>query len=395
MATYPQYVPEFSININGEPMPSVVRNSVISVKFEDGRDASNRVEISIANSDLRFLRNHIRGLGFSPFPTAITMGPVPVASLNPPGTFDIDNKVSLAIGYAPSAPTEVFLGEITGVEVNYPNGGMPTMTVVAHDYMNRLQNGKISRGFGFLPDFLIAVILSAENLLIPLIDPAIVAASTAIAVVNYIFGGTGRKQAGRSDFDMLKEIAATYDADFWVDGNTLYLTRFIDKDYSPRLTLTWGKNLLEFTPKVTTIGQVAGVAMRFTLREIPLDFLVSVYYDFDSESLGFLVLPGAAAASAQSLIGPLLTLIDQPIGTPADIVNSALVITNELRSKINNRLTGSGCAIGDPRIRSGAMIQLDGLGPDFSGNYRVVSATHSIDAGGYRTSFQVRKEIIP
>jgi uncharacterized protein len=395
MATYPQYVPEFSININGESMPSVVRNSVISVKFEDGRDASNRVEISIANSDLRFLRTHIRGLGFSPFPTAITMGPVPVASLNPPGTFDIDNKVSLAIGYAPSAPTEVFLGEITGVEVNYPNGGMPTMTVVAHDYMNRLQNGKISRGFGFLPDFLIAVILSAENLLIPLIDPAIVAASTAIAVVNYIFGGTGRKQAGRSDFDMLKEIAATYDADFWVDGNTLYLTRFIDKDYSPRLTLTWGQNLLEFTPKVTTIGQVAGVAMRFTLREIPLDFLVSVYYDFDSESLGFLVLPGAASASAQSLIGPLLTLIDQPIGTPADIVNSALVITNELRSKINNRLTGSGSAIGDPRIRSGAMIQLDGLGPDFSGNYRVVSATHSIDAGGYRTSFQVRKEIIP
>jgi hypothetical protein len=395
MATYPQYVPEFSININGQPMPSVVRNSVISVKFEDGRDASNRVEIAIANSDLRFLRNHIRGLGFSPFPTAITMGPVPIASLNPPGTFDINNTVSLAIGYAPSAPTDVFLGEITGVEVNYPNGGMPTMTVVAHDFMHRLQNGKIARGFGFLPDFLIAVILSAENLLIPLIDPAIIAASTAIAVVNYIFGGTGRKQAGRSDFEMLQEIAATYDADFWVDGHVLYVTRFIDKDYSPRLTLTWGQNLLEFTPKVTTIGQVAGVGMRFTLREIPLDFLVSVYYDFDSESLGFLVLPGAASASAQSLIGPLLTLIDQPIGSPADIVNSALVITNELRSKINNRLTGTGSAIGDPNIRAGAMIQLDGLGPDFSGNYRVVSATHSIDAGGYRTSFQVRKELIP
>jgi uncharacterized protein len=395
MATYPQYVPEFTININGQPMPPMVRSSVISVKFEDGRDASNRVEISIANADLRFLRNHIRGLGFSPFPTAITFGPVPVASISPVGTFDIDNKVSLAIGYAPNAPTDVFLGEITGVDVNYPNGGMPTMTVVAHDYMNRLQNGKISRGFGFLPDFLIAVILSAENLLIPLIDPTIIAASTAIAVVNFIFGGTGRKQAGRSDFDMMKEIAATYDADFWVDGNFMYLTRFIDKDYSPRLTLTWGQNLLEFSPKVTTIGQVAGVGMRFTLREIPLDFLVSVYYDFDSESLGFLVLPGAAAASAGALIGPLLTLIDQPIGTPADIVNSALVITNELRSKINNRLTGSGSAIGDPRIRAGAMIQLDGLGPDFSGNYRVVSATHSIDSSGYRTSFQVRKELIP
>lgn len=394
MATYPQYVPEFNISINGEAMPAVVRSSVISVKFEDGRDAADRVEISIANSDIRFLRSHIRGLGFSPFPTAITMGPVQVADLAPAGTFDIDNTVSLAIGYAPDTPTSVFQGEITGVEVSFPNGGMPTMTIVAHDYMNRLQQGKISRGFGFLPDALIAAIMSAENLLLPAIDPVIIAGSVAMAAVNYIFGGTGRKQAGRSDFELMQEIAATYDADFWVEGSVLYLSRFL-KDYTPRLTLTWGQNLLDFSPKVSTIGQVAGVGMRFTLREIPLDFLVSVYYDFDRESLGFLVVPGAAAASAQQLIGPLLTLIDQPINSPADIANSALVISHELRQKINNRLTGSGSAVGDPRIRAGAMIRIDGLGPDFSGDYRVVSATHSIDSGGYRTAFQVRKELIP
>ena len=394
MAAYPQYVPEFSISINGEAMPAVVRSSVTSVKYEDGRDAADRVEISIANSDLRFLRSHIRGLGFSPFPTAITMGPVQVADLAPAGTIDIDNTVSLAIGYAPDTPTQVFQGEITGVEVSFPNGGMPTMTIVAHDYMHRLQNGKISRGFGFLPDALIAMILSAENLLLPAIDPTIIAGSVAMAAVNYIFGGTGRKQAGRSDFELLQEIAATYDADFWVDGSVLYMSRFL-KDYTPRLTLTWGQNLLDFSPKVSTIGQVAGVGMRFSLREIPLDFLVSVYYDFDRESLGFLVLPGAAAASAQQLIGHLLTLIDQPINSPADIANSALVIAHELRQKINNRLTGSGSAVGDPRIRAGAMIRVDGLGPDFSGDYRVVSATHSIDGGGYRTAFQVRKELIP
>src|ERR1035438_4356465 len=387
MATYPQYVPEFSISINGEAMPAVVRSSVTSVKYEDGRDAADRVEISIANSDLRFLRSHIRGLGFSPFPTAITMGPVQVADLAPAGTFDIDNTVSLAIGYAPDTPTKVFQGEITGVEVSFPNGGMPTMTIVAHDYIHRLQNGKISRGFGFLPDALIAMILSAENLLLPAIDPVIIAGSVAMAAVNYIFGGTGRKQAGRSDFELLQEIAATYDADLWVEGSVLYVSRFL-KDYSPRLTLTWGQNLLDFSPKVSTIGQVAGVGMRFSLREIPLDFLVSVYYDFDRESLGFLVVPGAAAASAQQLIGPLLTLIDQPINSPADIANSALVIAHELRQKINNRLTGSGSAVGDPRIRAGAMIRIDGLGPDFSGDYRVVSATHSIDSGGYRTAFQ-------
>jgi phage protein D len=66
-----------------------------------------------------------------------------------------------------------------------------------------------------------------------------------------------------------------------------------------------------------------------------------------------------------------------------------------LREKLNKRLTGKGSAIGDPRIRAGAMIRIEGIGPDFSGDYRVANATHSLNASGYKTSFEVFKEIIP
>jgi hypothetical protein len=394
MAKYPSYAPDFRIRINGSDMPAQVRTAVTSVRYEDGRQAADRVEIGIANPNLRLLKNHIRGLGFQPFPSAVSLGPTRVGQAAPPGTFDIDNKLTLSMGYAPDPLEEMFEGEITGVSVTFPNGGMPGMTLVAHDYLNRLQRGNYARGFGFLPDALIATILGAENLLIPSIDPAIVAGSTALAAVNYIFGGSGRKQRGQSDFELLQEVAATYDADFWVDGNVLYLSRFI-KEFTPRLTLTWGKDLLEFSPKVSTIGQVAGVGMRFVLREIPLDFLVAVGYDFDRESIVISVVPGAAAATTQQLLGSIIEIIDQPIGSPADITNSALVIAHELRQKLNNRLTGTGSCVGDPRVRAGAMIRVEGLGPDFSGNYRVSSATHSIDGSGYRTNFEVRKEIIP
>jgi hypothetical protein len=41
------------------------------------------------------------------------------------------------------------------------------------------------------------------------------------------------------------------------------------------------------------------------------------------------------------------------------------------------------------------MVRIEGLGPDFSGDYRITSATHSIDTGGYRTSFEARREIMP
>ena len=135
--------------------------------------------------------------------------------------------------------------------------------------------------------------------------------------------------------------------------------------------------------------------MKFTLREIPLDFQVTVGWDFDRETLFITVLPGVAAAGAKSVVGPAFSIIDQPISSPGDIANSALVILNELRTKLNNRLTGSGSCVGDPRIRANEIIRLEGLGPDFSGNYRIKSAAHSIDGSGYRTNFQVFKEIIP
>lgn len=351
------------------------------------------MEVELANTNLRWLQTHIRGLGFRP-PSGLKVGPIRVLDGAPDGTFDLDNKLDLAIGYAPDPLNEVFEGEITGVDAKFPNGGVPTLTVVAHDYMHRLAEGSYARGFGPLPDALIAAILSAENLLIPAIDPTLAAASTAIAVVNAIFSGTGRKQKGQSDLELMQEIAAAYDAEFWVEGNVFFFSRFF-KDFTPAATLTWGESLLDFSPRVSKIGQVVGVAAKFSLREIPLDFVVTVSWDFDREALSLLVVPGAAAVVTKTLTGPLMTLITHPIGSPADITNSALLIAHKLRKKINNRLTGTGTAIGDPRIRAGAILRLEGLGPDFSGDYRVASADHSFNESGYRTKFTVRKEIIP
>lgn len=389
----PLHVPDFHVTVNGTALPARVRSTVTSVRYQDGTQVADRVEVGLSNPDLRWLSRHIRGLGFHAFPTGLRVGSLRALDGVAEDTFDVSNSLSLALGYVGGPLEEVFKGEVTGLNASFPNGGMPSMTLVAHDHLHRLAQGTAARGFGLLPDFLVAAILSAENLLIPAIDPTIVAASTAMTAINVIFGGAGRKQKGQSDLKFLAEIAATYDADFWVDGDVLYLSRFL-KEHSPRLTLTWGRSLLDFTPRVTTVGQVAGVSMKFVLREIPLDFLVTVFWDFDLERLGVTVVPGIAAKGAKSK-GSAFTIIDQPISSPADIATSALVIYRELRNRLNKRLTGSGSAIGDPRIRAGAVIRLDGLGPDFSGDYRVTSATHTVDGGGYRTNFDVHKELLP
>src|SRR5262249_28065203 len=150
--------------------------------------------------------SHIRGLGFQPFPTGVKVGPVRALDVSN-GLFNLDNKLALSLGYATGPLADVFLGEITGVEADFPAGGLPTLRVVAHDYLHRLSEGSYARGFGRLPAWVVAAILSAENLLLPLIDPAVAAASTATAVLNYIFKGTGRKQRAQSDLELFKEIA--------------------------------------------------------------------------------------------------------------------------------------------------------------------------------------------
>ncbi|MGI9073238.1 MAG: phage late control D family protein [Bryobacteraceae bacterium] len=388
-----QYAPDYRLQLNGEEIPVALRSAITSISYDDGQNAADRVEVTIANANLRWLQSHIKGLGFRPFPTGVSVGPVHGPNTND-GLFDIDNNLVLSLGYADGRMEEVFKGEITGVEADFPMGGLPTMTVVAHDYLHRLSEGSYGRGFGPLPDMVIAAILSAENLLLPAIDPALAAASTAIAVVNIIFNGSGRKQKGQTDLQLLKEIAEAYDADFWVDGDVMYLSRFI-KEYTATVHLKWGESLLSFSPRVSTIGKVAGVGVKFTLREIPLSFMVAVAWDFDRESLQIQVVPGAAAASLKSIIGPITAFINKPIGSPADITNSAIFLVRKLRQTINNRLTGTAVAVGDPKIRAGAIVEIEGVGPDFSGNYRIVSASHVINTQGYRTHFQFQKEILP
>jgi hypothetical protein len=152
---------------------------------------------------------------------------------------------------------------------------------------------------------------------------------------------------------------------------------------------------MDFSPQASTVGRVVSVAMKFTLRELKTSFVVTAFWDFDRERLGIQVTAGAAAGGQKSVVGPGIMIVDQPISSAADITNSALSIVRELRTKLNQRLTATANAVGDPRLRAGAVVRLEGLGPTFSGDYRVTSATHTLDAGGYRTGFQVRREILP
>ena len=360
MADNPRYAPEFKIRINDEAIPAAMRASTTQVSYTDGTEGADQVQFGLANPDLRWLDHPL---------------------------LKLKNKLSLSLGYAPDALEEVFVGEITTKEASFPSGGVPSVTVRALDLTHRLQRGTKERGFGPLPDPLIVSFIAVENGLKPMLDPG-----AALAAVLSVLFSRPRFQANQTDFDFLNQIASDMGVKMFVEGDTLSFRLL--QEVTPRLTLQWGRSLLDFSPTRTNIGEIFGVSIKIWLQEFKLDFVIGVSWDFDAERLDIQVVPGIAESALESVSQPKLKLVDQPISDPTDIAPAILQALSTLKTRLNNLHRGNGSAIGDTRIRAGSVIELDGVG-EFGGNYRIVSTTHSIDTGGYRTSFEARREIIP
>ena len=376
-----QYAPEYRLTINGAPLPPAVRGSVIRISHQDGIVGSERVELTLANPNLRWLDDPL---------------------------FRVDNSVTLALGYADRPLEHVFVGEITGVTPSFPSGGMPTLTVIAHDFLERLTAGTKYRAFQLslpcigkfpLPDPLVADLVAATNLLVPVVDPAGAAIAFLSLMLAYAIDPLAAKrsiriQESQSDFDFLTGIARDNGWEMAIDHAMEprgYVLRFrsLFSDFAPTASLAWGRSLVEFSPRLTTVGQVAGVATRLWVPEIKTEFVIVLAWDYDRASFDFQIYPSLGDLGTV-LGGKSSQILNMPPGGPAEIPKMLL---SELLPRLNNRLTGTGTAVGDTTLRAGGVVNLDGLGEQFGGLYRITAATNTIDAGGFRTTFEARKEV--
>ncbi|MFC7387820.1 phage late control D family protein [Sphaerisporangium rhizosphaerae] len=381
-----RYAPAYALTVDGEPLPLPLRACVTGVRYADALEGANRVEITLADQR--------------------------------PGLLDhpllrVDARLELALGYAPDPLEPMFTGEITGVDASFPSGGVPTITVVAHDFMQRLTIGAKDRAFALslpcigrfpLPDPVIAAAVGATNLLVPVVDPVGAALSFLALLATYAIDPADAKrsiriQQGQSDFELLTGVARDNGWDMYVDHTAEprgYVLRFQfpGGHAAPAAVLKWGESLIDFNPRITTVGQVASVATRIWVSAINAEFVIALAWDYDRGAFDLQVYPGlgdldaigAGLGDGGGGRGTLIVEADGPATAPRRVLG-------ELLPRLNNRLTASGTTVGDPRLRAGRVIAVEGLGPRFGGLYRLTSVTHTIDGSGYRSAFEVRKEV--
>jgi len=164
MAANPRYAPELRLLIGGQPIPAAMRGSVTRLSAQSGLGVSDRVEVALVNDGLRWLDHPLLAL---------------------------DSELALSLGYAPDPLTQLFVGEIVAHEATFPSSGLPMLTVVAQDRLERLQEGTKARWFAIptptvgdfpLPDPAVASIVALENGLIPIIEPVGAAISALLGV---------------------------------------------------------------------------------------------------------------------------------------------------------------------------------------------------------------------
>lgn len=379
MSAFPHYAPEMRLRFAGRPAPAALRGSVTGVTCQTGMGDADRLEVSLANEGLRWLDDPL---------------------------FRLDTEVSIALGYAPDEPRRLFTGEVVGTEASFPSDGMPMLRVVAQDRRTRLAAASPARWFGVpvpklgvlpLPDAVVAPLLAVEHGMIPLLDPLGAFLSAALGAVDVVASledpsmrqRVVRRQQSETTLDFLKKIAVENAWELIVEHDSEpsgFVLRLMSPAayLSPDVTLRYGRSLIEFTPRISTVGQIERVSVRVWRPEVRLELTVSVGYDWDRRALSIEVAPGFGLPSGRQVL-----LVDEPV----TIATAPRLIVAKLLPRLNRRTTASGSCVGDPRISAGRVLRIEGVGETFGGLWRVVSAQHTLDGGGYRTSFELRKEI--
>jgi phage protein D len=192
-------------------------------------------------------------------------------------------------------------------------------------------------------------------------------------------------QHNQTDFEFLQERAQRIGYEMVVTDTNLHF-RPRKNDGSAVLTLRREVELLDFSARLTTMGQVEEVSVQGWNAKDKKE-LIARSRTGDERPMG-----GSAsgpAATGRAFSGTGHTTVHMPLLSQAEANQLANGWFGEMALRY---VEGHGTCIGQPDLRAGTLVKIDGLGRRFSGSYYVTSTEHSYRPNvGYRTTFSVRR----
>lgn len=339
--------PEFGIYINGSQVPiDTITADLISLNVLDDVDAMSMFAVTLSAWDAAEVK--VKWVDHK--------------------LFREGNPVKIEMGYHNQLKT-LFSGEITGLEPDFAEARPPTFTVRGYDRRHRLMRERKTRSFTNLKDSDIASQLAREAGLRPEVDDSKVG-------LPYVL------QHNQTDMEFLLSRARRIEYEAVVeDSSLLFRPRKIEKNAAVNLRLNI--ELLEFRPRMTTMGQVKEFTVRGWNPKDKKEIVASSTAGDESTKMGGTVTGPANAKQLFSGTGS--TRVTMPVQSQEEADQMAKQGFSEMAL---GYIRAEGVCIGDPRLRAGTVVKVEGIGERFSGLYYLCSTEHRFSMRkGYRTAF--------
>ena len=291
-----------------------------------------------------------------------------------------------AAGSVPANVAPVFEGVITKLDLSFPADGEPTVKITATDKRDRLRAQK-----GLKPTRFVNV--SEEQI------AATVAAQVGLQVAvragqQTMPDGAVQLPPDQDASTFLTERATKAGLELRCFGNTIFLTTPGDMSGQTPLGYQYRRGLTSFSASIDGNGKPTSV--KLTARDPASQQTYSATVTVKDLQAAGLAPPGSTIADVIQQQGQGGDRQEVVTNYHAKSQNEAKTLAlGILKRNLDNALTANGGVIGDPALRAGSSLDIQGVGTHYSGPYYVTSATHTFGSGGYQTSFVARRNSAP
>lgn len=348
-----RYAPRFVLTINGVDLSPEVSHAVTSLEISQQLNQNSSFRCTVQDTfdgfDFRWLGSEL---------------------------FKFGNEVSIALGYS-NLLLPALEGKIQNIAPEFASGTAPSFSFGGSDrgYTFLTTPGE-SRTFADTRDSDIVRRIAQDAKLQAVVD------QTSRSVTKRM------KASGGTYLGLLRLLASENNYQFRLSGRTLYFRR-PRSTVEPVMNLAWGKDLISFRPVLSTEQTATRVVVR-ARDPVNKETIEGTATAGDEQQRAQDARP--ASEITRDAEGEVVRHItNQPVRSVEEARNLAVA---ELENASNHFMTGNAEIVGAPELWPGDYVMLTGLGKWFSGIYCIERATHRIDAQGYRTSLELKRNAL-
>ncbi|VAW40763.1 hypothetical protein MNBD_CHLOROFLEXI01-379 [hydrothermal vent metagenome] len=289
-------------------------------------------------------------------------------------------KIAISLGYVgQKTAVSIIEGEITSLEPVFRTQPS-TIVVRGYDLRHRLLRGRQTESFVKMNDSAIAEQIANKAKINIQVDKK---AKSSGVKHEYVL------QHNQTDLAFLQERARRIGFELLINKKTLqFRPRAIKSKKTVSLKL--GRDIIEFTPRLTTLSQVSEV----TVQGWDVKKKKAIV---GTASMGKeLTKMGGKTAGPKATNGAFgkstLPIVKSPVATQAEADEMALGQYNEMAL---NYISGEGFCYGRPDLKAGTVVSIEGVGKMYSGLYYITAVKHIWNkTHGYRLRFTYKRNAV-